>query len=472
MPSFAGLGKFFGKTVSEGAAFAVGVAVGPTLEPGVQEIKNEAWALHQSRPLEAETAAAIVAEDVELRDWGTDEAKKTGVSPSRFDALLGEALNAPGIGQLFELWRRGKITDEGFAHGLRKAKLEPRWDAPLRALHDVLLTSEELAMMQQQGFVTEDRANDEGALQGVTSERQQLRFEASGLPPGVGEALEMLRRGIIDAPTFAQIVREGHTKTKYTDEIAQLRWRVLSAHEWATLWIKGWVTEAEAKAGGAETGYDDEAMQRLYLAGGRPATAHQVLVGNRRGARIEDGIGTATPDVALAVRQSDIRPEYTAIIAASAEAYPSGFALRQLATSGVLTEAETFEALYKQGWNEEFARKVAAGYTRSRTSAAKEATAADELTLYDGQRIDRATLLERLEALGYSTEDANRKADLVDARKVASARGAAVTSIHTDYKKGAITDVQALAALERLGIAEWARSQMVAAWSVAKNDAT
>ena len=40
MPSFAGLGKFFGRTASEGAAFAAGVAVAPALSPVVREIVN------------------------------------------------------------------------------------------------------------------------------------------------------------------------------------------------------------------------------------------------------------------------------------------------------------------------------------------------------------------------------------------------------------------------------------------------
>ena len=42
MPSFAGLSKFFGRTASEGAAFAAGVAVAPALSPVVREIVNEA----------------------------------------------------------------------------------------------------------------------------------------------------------------------------------------------------------------------------------------------------------------------------------------------------------------------------------------------------------------------------------------------------------------------------------------------
>ena len=64
------LARFFGRTASEGAAFAFGVAAGPVLAPAVEELKNEAWSKYESRRLDAGTSAAIVAEDVELADWG------------------------------------------------------------------------------------------------------------------------------------------------------------------------------------------------------------------------------------------------------------------------------------------------------------------------------------------------------------------------------------------------------------------
>src|SRR5262249_19699721 len=133
--------------------------------------------------------------------------------------------------------------------------------------------------LQQQGFIDAARANAEGALQGVTEERQQLRFEASGLPPGVETALQMLRRSIIGTGEFAQIVREGHTKTKYTDELLQLQDQVLSAATYVRAFLKGHITRAEMHTGGALTGYTPNDLDLWYLTEGRPATAHQIHIG-------------------------------------------------------------------------------------------------------------------------------------------------------------------------------------------------
>src|SRR5881409_2740463 len=98
--------RFFGRTVSEAAGVAAGIAVASPLRPVVQLVEIETWALHPDKPVPAPLAAAIVAEDVERDEWGREQASFTGFSGDSFEAMLGEALNAPGLGELFEAWRR------------------------------------------------------------------------------------------------------------------------------------------------------------------------------------------------------------------------------------------------------------------------------------------------------------------------------------------------------------------------------
>src|SRR5512146_2780458 len=102
MPLLSGITGFVDKYI---LGYAIGTAAGPSLEPFVQDLANDAWRINQVLPIDPETAAAIVAEDVEQRDWGAGEAAQHGIDGTRFDALLGEALNAPDISTLFELWR-------------------------------------------------------------------------------------------------------------------------------------------------------------------------------------------------------------------------------------------------------------------------------------------------------------------------------------------------------------------------------
>jgi hypothetical protein len=334
-------GRFFGATIGEAAGYGIGGAMQEPIKPLLQQLANETWATATAagvgRPLSVGEAAEIVAEDVELREWGVAQAGQEGRTEQQFDAVLGAALNAPGIPQLFEAWRRELIDDAAFEHGLRKAKLEPRWDAPLKALKQRLLSLDQLANARQQGFIDAARQRAEAALQGQDAERADISFELSGLPPGIESMQEALNRGLVDRATFDQAIREGHTKTKYTDLVFALRQPVLSAQTYATLHLKGWIDAAAMNAGGALHGYTAEQMNDLYLSMGRPASPGYMWTAAARGIDGPDGRPVDEAQFTKAIAESDIRPEYAPMLWRIRYLYPSLFQLSRLVTSGTIS---------------------------------------------------------------------------------------------------------------------------------------
>jgi hypothetical protein len=334
VPLLAGISTFFDRYV---LGYALGTAAGPSLEPFVQDLANEGWAISQSMPLDAEVAAAVAAEDVDSYDRMATEATLTGFNGDRFKDLYGETLNAPGLGELFEAWRRNLIDDATFTHGLRKAKLEPRWDAPLLALKERLLGLEQLANARQQGFIDVDRQHAEAALQGQDAERADIAFELSGLPLGVETMQFAANRGLADRPTFDQAIREGHTKTKYTDLAWALRQPVLSAATYRTLHLKGWISVDEMNAGGALHGYTPEQMNLLYLEAGRPAAPAQMATAAARGIDGPDGRPMDEAQFLKGIRESDIRPEWGPMLWESRFLYPPLFQLSRLVTAGAIS---------------------------------------------------------------------------------------------------------------------------------------
>ena len=421
MPLLSGITGFLDKYV---LGYALGVASGPALEPFVQDLANEAWQATQFRPLDAEIAAAVAAEDVDAYDRMAEEATLTGLNGGRFKDLYGETLNAPGIGELFQLWRRGLIDDAGFLHGLRKAKLESRWDTPLEGLRDVLLDPSQLANAQQQGFIDQVRANSEGGLQGMTAERQQILFELSGLPPSVGEGLDMLRRGIINSDEFAELVRTGHTKTKWTAQLEALQHRVLNHNDYVQARLRAWIDDPAMYAGGELTGYDRQAMDLLLKIHGRPLSWHQVFIGLRRGGTFDGPTTGIDPAFLKAMQESDIRPEWYNLAWAQRYTYPTAFVLRTLTEAGDLTEQDTHDILLFEGWEPTLAAKV----------AAKWAT------------------------------PAGAKAD----PWVGKADTQLWTATHKAYKGNGITVAQAQASFDLIGIDAAAQTEVLARWDAEK----
>src|SRR5438128_2978049 len=322
MASLGGIGSFFKQHLF---SFALGTAAAPALEPFVRPLVNDAWAAAPSHPIDPLSAASVVAEDVAGFDWGVGQAEQSGISAPNFAALYGAALSAPELGELYNLWRRGEIDDGGFIRGLRKTRLEERWDDGLRALKDVRLAPAEVANAIQQGFLpgdgilpaapsgppyaipVEQVAIDpelEAAAHGVDPARLKVLAELVGLPPGPVELSQMLLRGVIGERDFLNGIREGHTKTKWGPALKYLLTHpVLSARQSAELRLRGWLTPDEAAAGGALHGHSPAQSARLYENRGRPATPHQMWLAIRRD-------GATRADFDTAIRRSNIRPEY------------------------------------------------------------------------------------------------------------------------------------------------------------------
>lgn len=406
-------------------SFGLAQGARPALEPFAQSLTNEAWSTHPVIPPPAVLLAEGVAQGQVAKADAYNWAKQQGFDTGQMDAMVSVANVGPGASYAFDLWRRGLIDQAGFNRALKRLGLEDQWVAGMQGLHDTLLSSAELGMLQQQGFIDAARANEEGALQGVTNERQQLRFEASGLPPGVETALSMLRRNIIGTSEFAQIVREGHTKTKYTGELLQLQNQVLSAATYVRAHLKGHATQQQMYDGGALTGYTPNDLDLWYLTEGRPATAHQIHIGYARGASLP-GANNEQDAISIAVKQSDIRPEYTDLIYAGRTTYPSLFQLTRLVTSG------TIDAATGADW------------------AKKSGLAAEVVT----------ALEQSWSGTGGSTA-----ADT----HVAKAQTQLWTTTHRAYLNHKLTDAAATAALTAAGVTAAAAPQILTLWQEERN---
>lgn len=409
-------GRFFGNTIGESAAYGIGGALREPLHPLLQELTNETWKVSTaagiSKPLGPGDAADIVAEDVELQPWGAEQAGMAGYTADTFAAVLGATLNAPGIPQLFEAWRRDLIDDAAFTHGLRKAKLEPRWDEPLKQLKSRLLSLADLANARQQGFVDEARQHEESRLQGLDADRADILFHLVGLPPGASEAQSLLNRGLIDDATFAQIIREGHTKTKYTDVLRRAAVYVLSPINYVEGRLRGWLTDSEMYAGTALHGVTKADTDLLFKIHGRPISFHQTFIGTRRGGTLDGPIGDIDPAFLASLRRSNIQPPFYNLAWAQRYTYPSAFVLRALTQTGDITRADAERVLLYEGWEPGFATKVSTAWATP-DAAGTSATVKSEQTRlrtathksYVARESDDAAATTALQAAGVPAAD-------------------------------------------------------------------
>lgn len=440
----------------------VGAAVARAVEPLVQEEANAAWRLNPVIPPDAVLMAQGVAQgqvtDSEARSWARDQ----GIGDSAFNALVQVANGGPGVAAALELWRRGLLDTAGFERAAKREGLEQEWINALVGLHDDLLSSAELAMMQQQGFIDAARANSEGALQGVTSERQQLRFEASGLPPGVETGLQMLRRGIIDANTFAQIVREGHTKTKYTAQLEQLLNVPMSVAAAVEGVIRERITPAEGRAAATQWGVSQATFDNLVEFGGRPPGIVQATTLVNRGVFTD-------ADFRQVVARSNVRTEYADALLNLRFHYPPLFQLKRMVSDGEVLPATALDWLHKQGYLQPEWADVVTKWAGATTQAEKDLTKAEIVTLYEGRFLDATTTQNELKKLGYAALQITEIMSLADARRVIRFLNAALTKVHNQFVAFRIDEGRAVTELDQIGIASQARDDAIALWKIERD---
>ena len=331
-------------------SFALGNAAAPAIRPFAQSLENDAWEAHTVAPPTIYTMAPAAARGkVKVSDVAT-WAHRAGFSDDVLAAVMAGSLSGPDLADLFAMWRRSFIDQAGFEQGLTTLGVQQSWWPHLEQLFRVHLTLEQAANARQQQFISDTEQRAIAGLYGVTPGDADIQFELAGLPPGVETGLTMLRRGIIDTATFAQIVAEGHTKTKYTAVLEQLQQQLLSAATAVRAHLKGHIDVNEMHARGAEWGYSPADMDLWYLAEGRPATTHQIHVGYMRGASLP-GAADERDAIGIAVKQSDIRTEYADLLYAGRDTYPSLFQLNRLVQAGAVTPTVAAEWATKSGIN-------------------------------------------------------------------------------------------------------------------------
>lgn len=398
------LSRFFGRTASEGAAYAFGVATGPVLAPATEQIRQEAWKFYSTRiPGVAGLAAGVAQGQVDegtAREW----AARQGFGDQAFSALIDIANTGPDVGMAMQAWRRGKLTDAEFSTVLKRHAIEDQWFAAIEALKAEVLGPADLARAIHRGLIPDPGllkgtlpsgvgnvpaypvypvdALAEAEASGYDRDRLGVLVGLQGLPMGSHEAAQALFRGVLTEDDYLRAIAEGNTRNEWADAIREQSRQIPSAAQYVAAWLRGWITKGQRDAGAARHGMQPADVDLLALAAGRPVTTRQAFLGFIRGGRVEGESWDERETFRRAVIQSNIRPEWEPILWAQRYTYPSAFVLRTLVQSGDLSADDARQVLTFSGWEPTLIDKVVAAWSGGTATAADTHTAKAQTQLW------------------------------------------------------------------------------------------
>lgn len=216
-------------------------AASTSFEQGIRETRlHDKWA-----PIIAELskvllsppdAASAVVRNFIGQGAAAELAAKQGVDAHTFGLLVDLSGDAPGPQQLAEALRRGVIPLGGtgpaavsFDQGIAEGRLKNKWAPVIQDLAKVWPTPVDAIDAGLKGQLPPDEALATYIRLGGDEQFYQWLLDTAGNPPSPLEAAEMAIRGIIpwegigaDKTTFAQAIREGRTKAKWTQQYRKM----------------------------------------------------------------------------------------------------------------------------------------------------------------------------------------------------------------------------------------------------------
>lgn len=385
------LSRFFGRTASEGAAYAFGLATGPVLSPATEAIRQEAWKLYAVRVPEAAEAAAAVAQGKLDPQTGLDWAERHGFGSGVFNDLVAIAQTAPDVGTAMQAWRRGKLTDADFQTVLQRHGIAQQWDAAIEALKLEILSPGELAAAIHRGLVPDPGllrgeqpagpfnveaypvyqidALTEAEGSGFDHDRLGILVGLQGLPMGTHEAAQAYFRGIITHGDYVRAFNESNSRNEWAEAVLGYSRQIPTARDFLENALRGYTTLDQALAGAALHGMTPEHATMIYQNQGRPMTVANITKALARGGKFQPEPGEIKDPYQASIVEGSIKPAYYDLLKALRYTYPSAFFMRGLVQSGDLTAAEFEQYGLEQGWPPDLAKKIANAIAPTATAA-------------------------------------------------------------------------------------------------------
>lgn len=308
---------------------------------------------------------------------------------------------------------------------------------------------------------------------GWTRERLEVQARITGLPPGPGELLDLLNRGAIEDADYFRGVAEGNIRNEWGPALKELRHYLISPADAAELRLRGWKTQQESYDLGALRGASTDVMDMLYLNRGRPVAPVQGYTAWARGAPGPVGPGyTRGPhlfdeeDFLRSVAQADIRTEYGPALWHDRYAYPPLFQLRRAVESGGISPARALVIMRYERYEDQDAASLLSSWRQGGAEAGKALTKAELAAEYEGLFITEAEYRTALGQLGYTGPALDLEVHLGDARRAKKYRDAIVAELNGEYIVHAVDDADVTAALGEIGVPPDAVAGLLALWAI------
>jgi len=202
-------------------------------------------------------------------DAAAGRAAHWGFVREDFQRLVNIVGVPPATEDLLAGFRRGIISKERLARGIRQSPLRSEWIDFIEKLQFAPMTYPEAVDAASQNYLTKAQAKHICELNGLRGEDFEVLFNTAGRPPGIEEMLELWNRGEVTEAQVTQAMLESPLKNKWVEVIKRTRRKIIPQEQVRMLVKQGVITPRQGIERLMDNGYsraDAEAFVRLAQA--------------------------------------------------------------------------------------------------------------------------------------------------------------------------------------------------------------
>ena len=310
------------------------------------------------------------------------------------------------------------------------------------------------------------------AQSGVSPEQFKLLLESAGEPLGPQELLAAFRRAIIpeDAdptlPSLRQGIRESRINNKWITVLEALQWQPLTVGDAVDAWVESQISPEEAKTRLRVQGIKEEEATILFNTRGRPPSPSELLEMANRGLIPVEGTGPDVLSVQQGIFEGATKNKWWQALAQLRLYHPPPRTIVALLRAGAIPDELGLTLLKQAGLTDELATAYIKEAHQSKTATTRELTATNIATLYAAKAMTEAEAIAALEKIGYTPTDAALELELASAKVAQSQLTSATNRVRALYIGHHIEKADAIKTLGELGLPGDQVTHLVATWEL------
>lgn len=251
----------------------LGAAIGLLPQIGAiinQPFINQLKSAYPNYPIPPADLADMVERNILDEADGAAEALLSGMDGARFDLLVQDTGEPPGIQESLEMYMRGAMDLDEFTRILYYSRVRNEFLPYVLQMGFHQMSTADALELALKEVVDDATAQKYFAQAGGIADEWAPLLAAAGNPIGTEQAANLLAHGVITEARFQQVVAHSRINPEFLDLAADTHLKWLSAYQLHQAQIAGLLTAAQVQEAMIQNGYDP--MQAAAFAGGGSGT--------------------------------------------------------------------------------------------------------------------------------------------------------------------------------------------------------